>query len=285
MNLKKSYKKRIKKLSGKMILFIFRLFPVIGKYSALPLVGPSLKRMINLDPSELTQTYVLNLNRDVTDKARQVVLPIDMMKQMVWDSKYRAIMTSCLCRTAYSCENFPRNHGCIFIGGAAKAVVEKHMGREASIEEALAHIDRGAELGLVGQAMWVEVEAYIFGFKREKGVAHWLEICFCCPCCCSAFKLINATKQPDIKSRFRSVGWKADIDEETCVRCKKCIDACPVKAISCRDNRIMIDEEACLGCGLCAVKCGKDSIKLHLETPLLATVEDYFIRGGLRIQK
>ena len=283
MNLKKIYKKHISKTSPNIVLFIFRLFPAIGKYSSLPVVGTSLKRMIKLDPPKLTQTYVLNLNKDVTDKAEQVILPIDMMKQVVKDSSYRAIMTNCLCRTAYECKSFPRNHGCIFIGGAAKAVVDRRMGREASIEEALVHIDRGAELGLVGQAMWVEVEAYIFGFKREDGVAHWLEICFCCPCCCSAFKLIRATNQMDIKSRFRSVGWKASPDTEACIKCRNCIDACPVKAISFIDERIVINEQACLGCGLCAAKCKKDAIKLHLQTPLQGTIKDYFNNGGLKV--
>jgi len=240
--------------------------------------------MINLDPSELTQSYVLSLQKDVTDRAQQVILPVDMMKQMVIDSSYRAIMTSCLCRTAYECKNFPRSHGCIFIGEAAKAVVNRRLGREASIEESLAHIEKGAELGLVGQAMWVEVEAYIFGFKREAGVAHWLEICFCCPCCCSAFKLINATNQMDIKTRFRSVGWKAELSLENCVQCRKCIETCPVRAIKYDENEIIIQQELCIGCGLCAAKCGKSAIKLKLQTPLQGTIKDYFNNGGLTVK-
>lgn len=203
MNLKKAYKK----ISWNLFYVIFRLFPKIGKYSSLPVIGPSIKRMVNLDPSELTQAYVLNLNMDITEKAKNVVLPISMIKQMVKESDYLAIMNVCLCRTAYKCKNFPHDHACIFIGKEAKAIVDKHLGHEASIEDVLSHIDRGSELGLVGHAMWIEVEGYLFGIKREKGVAHWLEICFCCPCCCSAFKLIKATNQMDIKSRFRSISW------------------------------------------------------------------------------
>ena len=266
------------------LLCNIKAFPRDGKYSSLPVIGLYIKRMVNLDHSELTQTYVLNLNMDITDKAKNVILPIDMMKQMVKESNYRAVMNTCLCRTAYDCKTFPHNHACIFPGAEAKTIVDKKLGHEATIGETLTHIDKGAELGLVGHAMWIEVEGYLFGIKREKGVAHWLEICFCCPCCCSAFKLIKATNQTDIKNRFRSISWKASPDNSNCINCKKCIEQCPVKAISFKDEMIVIDEQSCLGCGFCAAKCPKNAIMLNLKAPLKMTVQDYFIDGGLKVK-
>ena len=236
--------------------------------------------MIYLDPNQRTQTYVLNLNEKVADTAQGIVLPIEMMKQAVKQATYRAIMYKCLCRSAFNCKSFPHDHACIFLGEGARAVVGKHLGKEASLEEALAHIDRGAELGLIGQAMWVEVEANLFGIKKEEGVGHWLEICFCCPCCCGAFKLVRATNQMDVKGRFRSIGWKA---HQTCTRCLKCAKRCPVAAISLKSNRLLIDEQACLGCGLCAAACPKGAIKLRLSAPLQGTIHDYFKNGGLDI--
>lgn len=243
-----------------------------------------LKRMTHLEPEAKTQGYTLNLNADLTDLAQGVVLPIDMMKKAVRQSEYRAIVNECLCRTSYDCKHFPHDHGCLFIGGGARAIVKQRMGREASIEEALAHIDKGAELGLIGQALWIEVERFLLGIKREKDVAHWLEMCFCCPCCCGTFKLNRATSQQDIKSRFHSIGWKATVDDSSCVQCGACIKLCPIKVIGLNDGRLAIDQQACLGCGLCAKACPKEAITLQLRTPLLGSIEDYFTRGGLKVK-
>jgi len=261
----------------------FRLFNRLSPYFGYPLIGPLLKRMVDLEPEAKTQGYTLSLNADLSNLAQGVALPIDMMKQVVHQSEYRAIVNECLCRSSYDCKKYPHNHGCLFIGDGARAVVKQRMGHEASVEEALAHIDKGAELGLIGQALWIEVERLLLGIKREKNVAHWLEMCFCCPCCCGTFKLNRATNQQDIKGRFRSIGWKANVNEALCVQCGLCTKQCPIEVISCENGHLTIDEQACLGCGLCAIHCPNEAIALQLRTPLLGTIQDYFTSGGLKV--
>ncbi len=265
------------------MLSVFRLFFKSASYFRYPVIGPLLRRLSELESDAHTQSYTLNINEDVTELAQGVVLPIDMMKQAIQQSSYRAIMNTCLCRTAYDCKDFPHNHGCIFIGEGARGIVKNRMGQEAGVEQALAHVDKAAELGLIGQAMWVEVERHLLGVKREKGVAHWLEICFCCPCCCGTFKLIKASNLKEIKDRFQSIGWKANVSDDSCVTCLHCIEQCPVQAISLQENHIVIDTQKCLGCGFCAAHCPQEAIKLRLESPLLGTVQDYFTRGGLKV--
>lgn len=44
-------------------------------------------------------------------------------------------------------------------------------------------------------------------------------------------------------------------DEYLCIRCKKCLDACKVDAISYRDNLISIDQSKCVSCGDCIEAC------------------------------
>ncbi|OHD72448.1 MAG: hypothetical protein A2W19_13990 [Spirochaetes bacterium RBG_16_49_21] len=83
--------------------------------------------------------------------------------------------------------------------------------------------------------------------------------------------------------RFRSIGWKAKINNESCNACKLCISKCPVNAISIIDGHIVIDEQTCLGCGFCAANCKQLAIKLSLQTPLKGKVQDYFIDGGLSV--
>jgi Pyruvate/2-oxoacid:ferredoxin oxidoreductase delta subunit len=276
--------KMVKVAAWKTILTIFRVFFKSASYFRYPLIGPLLKKIADLEPEAHTQGYTLNINADVTDAAQGVVLPIDMMKQIVKESNYWAIMNNCICRTAYECKEFPHNHGCIFIGEGARGIVKNRIGRKATLEEAISHIDKGAELGLIGQALWIEVERFLVGVKKDKDVARWLEICFCCPCCCGTFKLMKNSNLKEIKERFHSIGWKAEVNFDNCVECMQCIDKCPVQAISQEENHIIIDKDKCLGCGFCAARCSVDAIKLKLQTPLLNNVKDYFTQTGLKVE-
>jgi ferredoxin len=288
VQLKQAINNRIKKTiaitprNWWLFRIIFRLIPVLAPYAGKPAIGPVLRRLFLLMPpaKRHTQTYVLNLHEDVTDKAQNVILPIDMMKAVVRQSRYRVIMDKCLCRTAHACRNFPHDHACIFLGEGSRVAVENGIGHEASVQEALAHIDKAAQLGLIGHALWIEFEQYVWGIKDE-GMPHWLEICFCCPCCCSAFKISRAAGVKEITTLFRSIGWKAVPDHQGCNLCAECIERCPVQALSIRDGRLVVDEEACLGCGFCAARCPSKAIMLNLKQPLKGSIHDYFRQGGL----
>jgi Pyruvate/2-oxoacid:ferredoxin oxidoreductase delta subunit len=290
MDIKRALNNRIKSIiaitPANWWLFrpIFRLIPVLGPYAAYPVIGPVLRWLFLLIPAgkRQTQSYVLNLNKDVTDQAQNVILPIDMMKEVVKQSRYLVIMDKCLCRSANGCTSFPHDHACIFLGEGSRIAVQNGIGHEVSVEEAMAHIDKAAQLGLIGHALWIEFEQYVWGIKDEE-MRHWLEICFCCPCCCSAFKLTRAAGIKEISGLFRSIGWKAVLEPESCTLCTNCVPQCPVQALSLKDNRIVIDEEACLGCGFCAARCPQAAIKLHLQKPLKGNIHDYFTQGGLSL--
>lgn len=229
------------------------------------------------DRKKFTKGVLLNLNEQVTDQAENVVLPVELIQKAVRDASYITIMNRCICRDAQKCENYPRDFGCIFIGRGARVLEERQIGRKATVDEALAHIDRGVELGLIGHALWIEVEQYIWGMRNED-MHRFLEICFCCPCCCTALKLArNAT--PLMRRRFQSAGWKAVIRPdaaETCTHCLACLEACPLEAISSLDSVIRIDPDVCAGCGICAVQCPQDIIHLQLRDEIKADIKDYF---------
>ncbi|HQP30172.1 MAG TPA: 4Fe-4S binding protein [Deltaproteobacteria bacterium] len=263
---------------------IFGLVPKVAPYIESRLFGPLLRRMIMIEPDEarFTQGYILNLNEDITDNAQGVVLPIEMIKQVIKDAPYRMAMDRCLCRVAHDCKDYPHDIGCIFIGEGARVAVENGIARELTLEESLAYVDRAAQLGLIGHALWVEFESYVWGIKDED-VHRCLDICFCCPCCCTAFNLLRNSNYKKLTTRFRSIGWKASCDEAACSTCLQCVKKCPVSAISCRGDRVVIDEEACLGCGICAVSCPNDAIRLSLKNPLKGGIKDYFAQGGLTL--
>ncbi len=50
------------------------------------------------------------------------------------------------------------------------------------------------------------------------------------------------------------------INEETCVTCGRCIEVCPVDAISSGENTYVIDPEKCISCSECAKICPVDAI-------------------------
>ena len=131
------------------------------------------------------------------------------------------------------------------------------------------------------------------GFAREVGVAEGLDllqeaqdrnlvqfgenvrervnfICNCCGCCCEA--MIVARKfgflQPVHTTNFLPL-----IDEEVCNGCGKCVNACPVEAMSLvsannphrpKMKKARLDADLCLGCGVCVGTCAQKGI--HLES-------------------
>jgi len=54
----------------------------------------------------------------------------------------------------------------------------------------------------------------------------------------------------------------AKIDEEKCIACGLCVDACPADAISLEDDKAKIDIEKCTECGACVDECPNEAIAL-----------------------
>ncbi|RBO12926.1 MULTISPECIES: electron transport complex subunit RsxB [Pantoea] len=84
-------------------------------------------------------------------------------------------------------------------------------------------------------------------------------------------ELLNVEPQPldggaEILTPVRTVAW---IDEENCIGCTKCIQACPVDAIV-GATRAMhtVLSDVCTGCDLCVAPCPTDCIEMR---PVAAT--------------
>jgi len=240
------------------------------------------KKGIKLYPDKVrpTGTIVMPLNVDLTDAAEKTVVPLDMIKESLKSVGYIAGMDSCLCRDANDCADFPHDLGCLFLGDTAKIVVKHELGRQLSYEEACAKVDKAAEAGLMGQAVWIEVEQMLWGVPHDL-MDHFLEICFCCPCCCITMKLArNATEKE--RHRFHPAGWTAVADTTKCVGCGACIhgqNGCPVEALS-LDGKgtIRIDQEKCVGCGICRSRCTHDAIHIKQTMPMRQDLQEYFLK-------
>ena len=271
-------------MSDKRWPLALKLYKMFVKYSTWMkqggFKGKLYKKGIKLYPDmeKNTSTVVMPLNVDITDESEKVIVPLDMIKESLKNITYIGGMDSCLCRQANDCKDFPQDIGCLFLGEAGRIVVKHNLGRELSYEEACARVDKAAEYGLMGQAVWIEVEQMLWGIRNDQ-MDKMLEICFCCPCCCIAMRLArNATSNE--RHRFHPSGWTAVPDLTKCVGCGLCDsgpNGCPVEAISFReDGKVVINQESCVGCGICKSRCPKDVIKLKQTMPMRKDLQEYF---------
>ena len=144
---------------------------------------------------------------------------------------------------------------CMTFNGSAESLTRHGFARSVDVCEGLDLLQQAYDQNLVQ-----------FGENVREGVNF---ICNCCGCCCEA--MIAARKfgmlNPVHTSNFLPV-----IDENTCNGCGKCVNACPVEAmtlVSTNDPRhpkmkkAKLDEDVCLGCGVCVRTCGHSSMSLR----------------------
>jgi ferredoxin len=144
---------------------------------------------------------------------------------------------------------------CMTFNGSARSLTKHDYARSVEASEGLDLLQQAYEQNLVQ-----------FGENVREGVNF---ICNCCGCCCEA--MIAARKfgmlNPVHTSNFLPV-----VDEITCNGCGKCVNACPVEAmtlVSTNDphrpkmKRAKVDEDVCLGCGVCVRTCAHESLSLR----------------------
>ena len=138
---------------------------------------------------------------------------------------------------------------CSTFGNAADYFIRNKIAKEISKSEMKENIARSKELGLVFNADNVKNDVSF--------------ICHCCKCCCVP---LNKIRTKGYENLIITSTFIADINNNNCVGCKKCISACPIDAILITkvDNKeiIKVNKQLCLGCGVCHLKCNKNAIKL-----------------------
>lgn len=218
------------------------------------------------------------ISDDVDRDTATVTLPIDLVKKAIDEAEYIGGMKECLCRAGRDCQDYPHDLACLFLNLGGRVVVDHGMAVELTKEEAYERVEKAAAIGLTCQSLWVQVEQLIWGFKNDQMDA-FLEICFCCPCCCVGMNL-SKNGPRNIKRGFIPSGWTAVVDHDRCTGCGHCLDSyCPQDAIHFResDGKMVVNQEVCLGCGYCRSRCPEGSISIKQTMPMLDSVQDYFL--------
>ncbi len=142
---------------------------------------------------------------------------------------------------------------CMTFNGTASSLIKHGYAKQVDVEECLRLLEVAKEHNLVQ-----------FGDNVQNEVAF---ICNCCSCCCEA--LVAARKVGPTQA-INSSNFICNINEDDCVGCSKCVEVCPVEAISMvsanTPNQKMkvakLNEEHCIGCGVCERVCKVDAITM-----------------------
>ncbi|MGB9803852.1 ATP-binding protein [Desulfofundulus sp.] len=144
---------------------------------------------------------------------------------------------------------------CMSLGKAAKWIVYRGFGKQATVDELLRVLEHTEKLGLVHLCDNVmNKPAYI---------------CHCCGCCCTVLRGINESG----KFSTHPSNFIPSLAPHKCVSCGTCADSCHIKAITMEDRGDgksipTINQDLCLGCGVCASTCPNEALFMSRRSAL-----------------
>ncbi len=173
---------------------------------------------------------------------------------------------------------------CSSFGLGADFLIRHNLGREVSKSEMQENFARSKELGLVLSVT----------NTRKNPVA----VCHCCKCCCEFLAGINRFGRTNSVATSNFI---SSIDEDACTGCGKCVEVCPVNALSLvsandptkpKKKKSRLNTELCVGCGVCALKCPTGAVDMinrgtriiHPETIFESIILSSLERGTLQNQ-
>ncbi len=162
---------------------------------------------------------------------------------------------------------------CMTFGGTADALIRHGYARR---------VDRVEGTNLLQEAYGHNLVQ--FGENVQRSVNF---ICNCCGCCCEA---MIAARRFGMLDPVHTTNFSPHVADELCNGCGKCVDACPVEAmtlVSANDptkphkRRAALDAGTCLGCGVCTRVCPTNGLWLEARAARVVTPVDTLHRTVL----
>jgi ferredoxin len=245
------------------VAILKKVFPgrvLLAELTKVPVAGSIVDHMLfrGDDIVYLPRNEVIPVGEPL-EAPKEMVLPSQVVEHFVQEAGYHWIMDACICRDASRCEDYPRDLGCLFLGEAVLGI-HPRLGRLVTREEALAHLGRCREAGLVHMVGRNRLDTFWMGVGPGDRL---LTICNCCPCCCLWKVLPHIT--PEIGDKVTRMPGVSVSVTDRCVACGVCTQGvCFVEAISLDGDRAVIDD-ACRGCGRCVTACPHQAIELTID--------------------
>ncbi len=236
--------------------FSYRFF--LAQLTRVPILGRIMDFLLFEDDDiiYLPKDTVIQINQPITPG--EMVLPSQVVEHFIRKANYHWVMNSCICRESAQCKDYPIDLGCLFLGEAALKI-NPELGRKVTAEEALNHVKKCREAGLV----------HLIG--RNKLDAVWLNvgpgnrlltICNCCPCCCLWRMLPDLALK--ISGKITKMPGVTITVTDACVGCGTCTQVCFVNAIQILNNRAVISDD-CRGCTRCVDSCPERALEITVD--------------------
>jgi ferredoxin len=240
--------------------FIYPTRHSLAKLTHVPLIGNLVDHFLfrGDEVYVLPKDQTIKINEPL-DRPDSLIIPSQVMEHYINKSNYHWIMDFCICRDGEGCQDYPRDLGCLFLGKPALQINSK-MGRLVTKEEALEHVKRCREAGLVHTIGSNRLDSIWLGVSPTEEL---MTICSCCPCCCLWGVVTDLT--PKISNKITSMpGVEVHVTDD-CSGCGLCEDGiCFAEAIQVFDGKAQISLE-CRGCGRCVEICPEKAIILTIE--------------------
>jgi len=215
-------------------------------------------------PTPIGRTFV---HEDTIEDHSLYVLDYERASEVIKTASHIGLGT-CYCRHKKSHVNEACDAPmeiCMTFNNTAASLIKYGYAKAISESECLELLDVAQEHNLVQ-----------FGENVQDKVAF---ICNCCSCCCEA--LVAARKVGSAQS-INSSNFIARIIEEECTGCGKCVEVCPLEALSLvskhstskKRKLAKLLEENCIGCGVCVRVCKTDAIVMDKRDPRVFTPID-----------
>lgn len=234
---------------------------LLARLTRLPIIGHIADHLLFKGDSVffLPQDRVIPVGESI-DPPGETVLPSQVVEHFIEEAQVHWIMDFCICRAGNQCQDYPIGLGCLFLGEAASGI-NPQLGRRVTKEEALEHVQRCREAGLVHMIGRNKIDEIWLGVRPGERL---LTICHCCPCCCLWGVLPQLNHQISAKVA-RMPGVTLTVGEG-CIGCGACAQkgVCFVDAIRIVDGRAVISE-SCRGCGRCVDVCPQGAIRIAIE--------------------
>lgn len=143
---------------------------------------------------------------------------------------------------------------CMSFNHAAASLIKHRIARPVDKSECHALLQQAYDCNLVQ-----------FGENVRENVNF---ICNCCGCCCEA---LLAARRFAFLHPVHTSNFLPQLDAERCNGCGRCVDRCPVEALSLVSannpaapqlRQARLQEDLCLGCGVCRRSCPRSALTL-----------------------
>ena len=177
------------------------------------------------------------------------VLPIDIVSEMIRRQPVIAV-AQCYCRVTRRMVGKGCEHPletCFYFNELALAQIEAGGSRRVDYDEAMVILRDCEQRGLVHNVSNCDDNIQT--------------LCNCCSCSCGVLKSIE---------RGKSYGggpsrYVVAFEEDECVYCEECVEACQMSRIRIEDRTLEIDYDGCLGCGQCVSNCPEGALHMVLR--------------------